>query len=305
MKKEFEELYQNLQSKNTEEIQVLWEEVKKENKKKNTIFIFVAIIFCIFIFNTVGFSFHSVPLVFMAFVFTYIILTLLFSKNTAKFNQIFKEKIINNLINNFYDEIDYIPKKEMPRNIYDEARYQELYNRYYSDDYFEGKLDGKYFVKMAEIKTVQETTDSDGDTNRVTRFHGLFTKIELNKSINSELVIHQNTLFSGKHKLEMDSQEFEKYFDVTSTNKIIGMQILTPEVMELLVDFLKTTQIQFDISIYNSKMYIRFETGSMFEMSSIKKGAFDKKTLERYYNILSFTYTLPKYIINIIEQTEF
>ena len=101
------------------------------------------------------------------------------------------------------------------------------------------------------------------------------------------------------------SQEFEKYFDIKATNQILGMQLLTHEVMELLVDFLKTAQIQFDISIYNSTMYIRFETGSMFELASIKKGAFDKKTLERYYNILSFTYTLSKYIINIIEQTEF
>ena len=102
----------------------------------------------------------------------------------------------------------------------------------------------------------------------------------------------------------MDSQEFEKYFDVSSSNPIIGMQLLTHDIMELLLSFRKLTDIKYDILINNNVMYLRFHTGNMFELKSIKKGAFDKDMLKKYYDILDFTYTLSKTIIDLIEKTE-
>ena len=127
-----------------------------------------------------------------------------------------KENIINNLICNFYDNVDYIPKKLMPEEIYDAAKYNEYYNRYYSDDYMEAQLNNKYKIKMAEVHTVDEEThtDSHGNTTttRTTKFHGLFAQIRMEKSINSSLLIRRNNLFARKNKLEMDSNEFEKLF---------------------------------------------------------------------------------------------
>ena len=49
----------------------------------------------------------------------------------------------------------------------------------------------------------------------IIEFNGLFAKIILDKNINSELRIMQNGKFLlDKNKLNMDSSEFEKYFDV-------------------------------------------------------------------------------------------
>ena len=305
MKKEFEELYSDLQGSHQDEFNNLWDKVQQDNSKKNRIFLIIAIIIFILIFPVLRLTFFAIIYFLAALLIVYVILSIIFSKHIIQFRHLFKEKIITILINNFYHEVDYIPKKQIPRTIYDEARYPESYNRYHSDDYFEGKLDDSYPLKMAEVHTVYESKDSDGDTTTTTRFHGLFAKIDLKKSINSNFIISSTfSSWGNKNKLEMDSQEFEKYFDIISTNKIISMQLLTHDIMELLIDFLKTTQIKFDISIYDTTMYIRFHTGSMFEFASMKKKSLDKKTLEHYYNILSFTYTLPKYIINIIEQTE-
>lgn len=55
-------------------------------------------------------------------------------------------------MNNFYDNLEYFPNKEMPEYIYDKLNY-EYYNRYKSEDYLEAQINGKYSIQMAEILT--------------------------------------------------------------------------------------------------------------------------------------------------------
>lgn len=98
--------------------------------------------------------------------------------------------------------------------------------------------------------------------------------------------------------------EFEKYFDVSASNKIIGMQLLTSDIMEDLLEFKNKTNMQYDISIINSNIYLRFYCGEMFEPTSLKKGILDKETIEKYFYMINFTYNLSKKLIELINETE-
>jgi hypothetical protein len=134
---------------------------------------------------------------------------------------------------------------------------------------------------------------------------GLFAKIEIDKSINNRLEIRQNAPFGfKKDKLEMDDQNFEKYFDVTSKNKIIGMQILTADVMEELVDFEKNSNMRYDIYIDNNIIYLRFNCGNVFETPKLKKGPLNREYLQIQYNLINFTYILSRELIKVIHETE-
>ena len=232
-----------------------------------------------------------------------VIVNALIQSKTRKYNSVYKTKVVEKIIKNFFDEVDYIPEKPLPSKIYDEGKYDENYNRYYSDDYVDAKLDNKYDLKMAEVKTVYETTytDSDGHTHtdRVTRFHGLFIKIKIDKSIKNNLTIKQNGTIQKKERLEMDSSEFEKYFDVSSNNDIIGMQILTHDVMELLLEYRKYLKCPFDICIYEDIVYIRIHCGTMFEATISSKVLIDREKTEEYYNMLEFIYKLSKEVIKM------
>ena len=99
----------------------------------------------------------------------------------------------------------------------------------------------------------------------------------------------------------MDSSEFEKYFDVSATNKIIGMQLLTADIMEELIDFVNKTNMKYDIVINNNNIYLRFHSGTMFETGSLKKGAIDKDMIQKYFYMLNFTYNLSDKIINVVK----
>jgi len=316
--KQFEDLYRDIEG--NPKIKLAWEEAIAEQKKikKISIIISIAITAVLLILMmkssnmTLGLKkiIFTAPLLFGIFFVN--IMILIFSsfarKKKKNYTVAFKEIIIKELIGNFYNNLEYYPEKQMPKRIYDEGKY-EYYNKYYSDDYIEAKINNKNNIGMAEVKTVYETTtvDSEGrkHTTRTTMFHGIFAKIVTGKSINSELKIKQNGSYRfGKNKLEMDSSEFEKYFDVSATNEIIGMQLLTADVMEELIDLKNKTNMKYDIIISNNNIYLRFHCGKMFEPQALRKGIVDKKQIEKYFYMLNFTYNLSDKIIKLINETE-
>lgn len=141
----------------------------------------------------------------------YIFIDIIFNKKQKQYKQLFKEVIIKELISNFYDDLRYLPMERMPNETYNEAKYDEYYNRYKSEDYIEAKIDNKYQLNMAEIKTqkVDRYRDANGNTHTTTTtiFHGIFSKIVIDKSINSELKIKRNgSYFLNNKRLEMDSR---------------------------------------------------------------------------------------------------
>lgn len=316
--KTFDEIYQELQNTDTEELENVWKAAKKEREKTRNISLTMCLIIDIIVIFIFGGSkinsvlpFAIVPIIIMFLIidmFIVVTVNILFGKNRNKYNLKYKEIVINKIMKNFYDNLEYFPQKSMPEYIYKEGGYNEYYNRYKSEDYFEAQIDNKYSIQMAEILTQEEETykDSDGDTETrlITKFYGLFAKIEVNKSINSELKIMQNGQIINKNRLNMDSSEFEKYFDVQASNKIVGMQLLTSDVMEELVEFRNKTNMRYDIFINNNEMYLRFHSGGMFEAGKLKNGVLDKEILKKYFYMLNFTYNLSKKLISVIDETQ-
>ena len=162
---------------------------------------------------------------------------------------------------------------------------------------------------MAEVFTehVETHTDSEGNTHttRTTIFHGLFAKVTSEKSITSELRIVQDKIGKyNKNRLNMDSSEFEKYFDVITDNKIIAMQLLTADVMEEMIEFENKTNMKYDIVVKENEIYLRFHCGDMFEPQLVRKGIINKAQLEKYFYMLNFTYNLSNRLIELINETE-
>lgn len=134
----------------------------------------------------------------------------------------------------------------------------------------------------------------------------MFAKIIIDKSINAKLRIAQgySGFLKNPDKLEMDSSEFEKVFNVYASDKIIGMQILTADIMDEILEFKNKTKEEFDIYIDEDKLYLRFHCGHLFEPHFKKKNILDEKSLKSYYNILNFTCELTNKIIKVVNDVE-
>ena len=318
--KTFDEIYEELQSEDNGEFKEILKEGREETTKKNKI----ALVLCLIvdaiilkfafsgmraIFQVGAIMFlHPLITVLTADLMIYVILSAIFSKTHKKYAKMYKE-IIKKLMNNFYGNLEYFPEKQMPNYIYEEPKYLGYYNRYSSDDYMEAILNDKYSIQMAEVKTVkvEKRRNSRGGSSTTTTiiFHGLFAKIIMDKSINGEVKILRNGSASfDKKQLRMDSSEFEKYFDVSASDKILGMRLLTADVMEELISFVNKTNMMYDVVLKDNILYLRFRCGSMFEPSNFKKGHLDKETLRKYFYMLNLTYNLSNKIIKRVEEVE-
>lgn len=316
--KTFEEIYEEIQKDNNNELNNAWNEAKKEKVKSKKIALIVCLIIDLLIIifaekniSVINGHFVFLPMIFICLILDIIIYgvmtTTIFSKEYTKYNKVYKETLIKKIMNNFFENLEYFPKKEMPEYIYENVNYNEHYDIYESEDYFEAYIKEKYSIQMAEILTQKEEeyTDSDGEehTRTITVFNGLFAKVLMHKSIMGQLKIMQNRTIFSKNKLEMDSSEFEKYFDVEASNKIVGMQLLTADVMEELIAFQNNTNIKYDIFIKDNELYLRFHCGEMFEPGKLKNGPIDKDLLRKYFYMLNFTYNLSNKLIKVINET--
>lgn len=221
----------------------------------------------------------------------------------SSYKKEYKEIIISTLVNSYDENLYFYPTQCIQRSVYNAAEF-ESYDNFYSNDYINGKIDGIIPMALGDVRTEDEHTDSDGNTTYTTVFRGLFSSANLNKNIQSTIKIRSDKgklakLFSKKEQVEMDSQEFEKYFDIFANDKILAVRILTSDIMNYMIDFKKNNKVNFEITIKNQNIYTRIHCDDMFE-GKLSQSAIDYETLHKYYKYLNFMCELNKKIYNII-----
>lgn len=274
------------------------EHERKKTKNQIFSFSFVAIMIGLIlgiITNNIFFIFIFVPA---------IIVFLILSGKDVTYKKMYKEKIIRVFVKEYSPTLEFLPNSGISKPTYYSGEF-EKFDRYFTEDLITGTLENGYKINMAEVKTQKESRDEEGHVTYTTIFHGLFSEIELENYMPAEIKIRKNTisLFDSKDKVEMDSSEFEKIFNVYGTNKITTMQLLTADVMEMFINFKEKNKIVPELTIKNNKLYIRYATGSIFEATFLKN-ALDFDTLLKYYNVINFTLDLTEKLIRNIKEAD-
>lgn len=237
-----------------------------------------------------------------------IVLIVIFLLGPANaYRRIYKEKVVKTFIQAYDENLQFYYEKGIPSAVYREGHF-EHYDRYESEDLIIGKVDG-HDMMMGEVHTESETEDSDGKRSYTTIFHGLFGMCKLNNSYHGMVKIHADKgvlgkVFQNKKRIEMDSSEFEKYFDVIADDKIQAMQILTSDIMDKMILFIKQSKLKYELTIRENKLYIRFKTGAMFE-GNIIKSSVDFDTLKKVYDIINFTFDITRALVKVTDETDF
>ncbi len=226
--------------------------------------------------------------------------------NTSNiYRKLYKEKVVQTFIKEYDENLEFCYQKGIPCETYQEGGF-EHFDSYLSEDLIMGNIDG-YDIMLAEILTKDESIDSEGNRTTSIVFQGLFGMSKLNKVYNGMMKIHADKglfgkVFQDKKRIEMDSSEFEKYFDVIADDKVQAMQILTSDIMDKMLDFMKNSKIKYELTIRNDKLYIRFKTGPMFE-GNILKSAVDFDTLKKVYDVINFTFDITRAMVKVTDDT--
>lgn len=206
----------------------------------------------------------------------------------------------------------------VPPEVFKEAEF-EKYDKYHSEDLIQGTLKNNCKFEMSKVLTQNRYLDKNRCIKYSTVFDGLFARIETPKPFNSLLYLRcdekdkslSDKIFFGKLdklpfdklRIQLDSSEFEKNFDIYASDKIVAMQLLTADVMQELIKLYKETG--FECTIKNNYIYIRFLYWKIFETVDLEKFSLDKDTLYRYYRELKSAFNLIDKLLELLYETQY
>lgn len=198
--------------------------------------------------------------------------------------------------------------------VYAEGEF-EKYDKFDSEDLIKGKINNGCNFEMAEVLTKKKSVGENSDNKYQTVFNGLLAKVETPKNFNSCVYLRNDIkdqgflvrVLSGKYdfdklRIELDPKEFEKMFDVYSSDKEVVSKLFTLEIKQKLMDFENEMKMKFEITMKNNYMYIRFWSGKMFEVAKLSKEALDQETLYKYYQMLFLVFDLSNKLVEILNK---
>ena len=306
MREGFGSLYTRLYNENKAELETLRLKSKEETKK---LLIGILIFFGgFFVLAATGIVTFLMPVIVLG-----MIVVIFKSAKSSKYKEsptflykkLFKEKIIIPLITNIFEGATYRPEAGWTKSEYVEGGYERWIDRYRSEDLITAPMklkDGvKSTIEFCEVHTERESRDRDGHTSYTTIFHGIASKMKIDKNLGTDIYIDRNWVGGGKQAVKLDSPEFEKKFDVRADDKIMAVRVLTSDVMAEMVDMREKYGYTFEIHVIRNTIYMRVFTGSVFE-PNIFKDSMEYQTLEKYYKVIHAMMSLSTHIYKVIDE---
>ena len=322
---EIEEIYQRIVSPH-------FKELNKERRKLQQWL--VAIVFftaSIFLMGGMYYFHKDVSQFIIYSIFTFVLTPIIiflvklifYDPKKFRFRNIFKEKIVNQLVNDLYENITYTPNKGINHKVFNDCQIFPLRpNRYKTEDHFSGTKQGIPF-EFAEIRAEHKGNNS----SPTLIFCGTFFTAKFNKKLSAKTIVYPDlaekafgrvlgtglqkffTGLSNKiselnplklanqkniHLIKLENTEFEKEFAVYSEDQIEARKILTPVIMENLVKLQRSTKFRIYASFLDNRVYFAintnkdmFEPGIFSQLISKKDILLWSQTLDLFLNIVT------------------
>ena len=264
----------------------------KDVKRKNNIFIFVVFII-LTIINILLYIFVDFkPEVTIAIAISIVVLMILFINGQKNYNNIYKQTVVENLVKKYNEKL-YYSTDGITRMDYKISNYEGKFDILESEDRIYGKLKTGDNVQIASVRTYninKYKLDGVNKEERVKSFDGMYGIVRLEKNLlsNINVQIDSITEHNNKDRIEMDSSEFEKYYDIITKDKIMAMRIFTADLIEEIVNIKKKTKIPVEIKIDENMIYFRYKCGPMFEPPFLLRNGLDKNLLKEYFKLIYY-----------------
>lgn len=218
----------------------------------------------------------------------------------------YKKDIVSKFINIYNPNLLYNKTdKDKIEKYYKDSKFDFcLYNTININDIIEGVIQDDIYIEMADVCT-QYIREKDDITNVKIIFEGMFVRVKSNLKIQNNIYVTKNNIpiLQDEDIVSLDDSNFENYFDVYCKDRVLAARIFTSEVMQMMADFYNKTGVVYEIVLKEDNIYIRLNTGDIFEPNIFKK-AMNRQQIYTYYNILKFIVDLTKKINNVVKDFE-
>lgn len=216
----------------------------------------------------------------------------------------FKDSVIRELAALIDPTLDYFPECHIGENDYRESDiFRNRIDRYHGGDLIEGAFGATRF-RFSELihQETHETWDMKGRKQMrwVTVFKGIFFIADFNKHFHGKTYVVPNAgdLFQDIGKLlqkwsgrgdivKLDNPEFEKWFTVYGTDQVEARYILSPSLMELLLNFRRKAAAAVHISFIHSKLFVALSVDKNLFEPQIFSSKAQSDALRGYFRYLA------------------
>ncbi|MEA3521814.1 MAG: DUF3137 domain-containing protein [Campylobacterota bacterium] len=279
------------------------EEERKKIKSKISIrisfliLLFVGIMYGIYSINN---SFHNSH--FFIAVLGVAISTFIYKLSIKDYATNFKFRIIAPLIKAIDEKLDYRAASHVSINTFRRSKlFKREAERFGGNDLVKGSIEG-ISLQFSDIHAQYKATKSKESNDWRTLFQGLFIVADFNKHFHATTLVlpdraektlgaliggwvQSNNTQHGQ-LMKMDNIEFEKHFVVYGGDPIEARYILTPSMMQRIVDFKHRSKQDLYISFTSDKIHIAIAYNKDLFEPTVFSSLLDYKSAMEYIKTL-------------------
>jgi hypothetical protein len=219
----------------------------------------------------------------------------------------YKVEVIGRVVKFMDEGLTYEPRGGVPSSVYFESQlFLTNVDRYHSEDHVKGTV-GKTSIEFSEVSTEYKTTSEDMDGHTQTEwhtiFHGILFRADFNKDFKARTLVLPDTAqkafgallgsFFQKHTsgrpelVKMEDLEFERLFVVYGTDQVEARYILSPSLMQRIVDFRNKTGKSIYFSFTGNNVIVAVPYGKNLFEPNMSKSTLDFEQVKPYFEDLS------------------
>lgn len=204
----------------------------------------------------------------------------------------YKQEVIAQVLQSFCENAAFLPQQGIEESIFRSCNLFTSPDRYHTEDLIKGRV-GKTEFCCAEVHAEEKKTrvDSKGRVSQywVDIFKGFLFIADFHKDFRGHTTVQRNSLFKlsfGSSRVKLENPNFEKTFDVYSTDQIEARYLLSPSMMERLL----TLEAQFNtgimVSFQNSNILIAIPDSKNHFEANIWKSISDPSQLKEDFSTI-------------------
>lgn len=233
------------------------------------------------------FVFRHPVAIFLALFFGVIVGAVLTNKATQSYRKAFKQLYVRRSLETVFTELEYDPGQGISYDTIAATKMMNMGDRFRSEDYISARYRDIGFEQSdVHIEEEHKSRDSNGHTHTsyVTIFRGRWMIFDFNKEFRANLQIAQKGFQTAKRKrffgkketlfkkVEMESDAFNRAFQVFAQNEHDAFYIITPAFMERIQNLSARNKGKLMFCFVGNRLHIAihdrkdsFEPGSFFK----------------------------------------
>lgn len=212
--------------------------------------------------------------------------------SSNKLNAVYKEQIIPRIVAAICEKAEYRPKEGIAKQVFCDCALFSAPDRYASEDLITG-LSGETHFSFSEVHAEEKRTSTSSKgrttTHWVDIFRGFLFVADFNKDFRGRTVLTRDSLFhfsTRGERARLEDPDFEKRFDVFTTDQIEARYILSPSLMKRITELDEALGGRITLSFYNSSLVVAIPDYSNHFEASLWRTLLNKPYFERECDLI-------------------